>query len=360
VRIANRAHRSWFTVSAALSLSAVAIGTVSAQDVQYRSVSKLDMGTGINLALKLAGASEVSSTTYIKGRKMRTESDKSATIFDLDKNRVIIINNGDKTYISAPISQMTAAFSELTANANVRADKGQMTATARDSAGNKADFTFHVSIDPTNEHQEVNGQDATRSFATIQTDVKVTPEGESAATDAGTLVILVDNWSANGGAAYTAVHNFQQAMSKGLREQAFSNMKGFNAAFAQNPQMGEAMQKAAAEQQKMDGIMMRSTTYLVAVPPSLKFDRDLVIKPQEGGGGSVAKRAMGGMLSGALRSRMKQQEEKKDTATADPKQATVMKMTTEIRDVQTTSLPSSLFEVPAGYREIPFTPPTRK
>jgi hypothetical protein len=38
-----------------------------------------------------------------------------------------------------------------------------------------------------------------------------------------------------------------------------------------------------------------------------------------------------------------------------------MKLSTEIRDVQTTSLASSLFEPPAGYKEIPFTqPPTRK
>jgi hypothetical protein len=231
-----------------------------------------------------------------------------------------------------------------------------MTATARDSAGNKADFTFHVSLDPTNEHETVNGQDAKRAFATIETDVKVTPEGETKATDAGTLVILVDTWNANGGPAYTAVHNFQQAMSKEIRDQTFGNAKGLNAAFAQNPQMGEAMKKAAAEQQKMDGIAMKSTVYLVAVPPSLKFDRDLAIKPQEGGGASVAKRAMGGMLSGALRGKAK--DDKPDTS--QPKQATVMKMTTEIRDVQTASLDPSLFEAPAGYREIPFTPPVRK
>lgn len=347
------------TTLSAVLLTAASAHAAFAQDVQYRSVTKVDMGAGINLVLKLARASEISQTSYIKGRKMRTESDKSATIFDLDRSRVIIINDGDKTFINAPISEMTAAMREMSTSANVRSDHGQTQATAVDSAGNKADFTFHLSVDPTNEHDNVNGQDAQRAFTTIETDVKVTPQGETQATDAGTLVILMDTWNANGGPAYTAVHNFQQAMSKDLREQAFANMRGSSAAFAASPEMGAAMQKAAAEQAKMDGISMRSTVYLVVVPPSMKFDRDAAVKPQDAGAGASAKRALGGMLGGAMRGRSKDDSKAADPATA--KQTTMMKMTTEIRDVQTTSLAASLFETPAGYKEIPFTPaPKRK
>ncbi|MEP6991449.1 MAG: hypothetical protein ABJA80_11020 [bacterium] len=332
---------------------------LAAQDVQYRTVSKLDMGMGINLALRLAGAAEVSQTSYIKGRKMRTDADKSSSIYDLDRSRVIVINNADRTYITAPLAQMMAAFNEMAASTNARADAGQMKATARDSAGNKADFTFNVTMEPTSERDNVNGQDAQRAFATIETDVKVTPEGEARATDAGTLVILVDSWNANGGAAYTAVHNFQQAMSKELRDQTFSSAKGFSAAFAQNPQMGEALRKADAEQRKMDGIAVRSTIYLVAVPPSLRFDRDAAIRPQDSNAAtaaSAAKRALGGMIGGALR--RGRQEDKAEPA--QPRQATIMKMTTEIQDVQTASLSASLFDAPAGYREIPFRPAPRK
>ena len=69
------------------------------------------------------------------------------------------------------------------------------------------------------------------------------------------------------------------------------------------------------------------------------------------------------MVSGALG--VPRRGEKAAEAVAStgdkPKQTTVMKMTTEIRDVQSTSLAASLFEPPAGYKEIPFTPPpTRK
>jgi len=346
------------TAQAAVVFTLVAARGAVAQDVQYKTVTRMDLGTGMNIALKLAGASEFTSTSYVKGKKMRTESDKSATIYDIERSRFIMINDANKTYIVAPLSQMTAAVREMTSSTNVRSDNGQFKATAQDSAGNKADFTFHLSVDPTNETQNVNGQDAKRAFITIETDVKVTPEGETKATDAGKLEILIDSWTANGGPAYTAVRNFQQSMSKELREQMVAGNKGLTAAFAANPEMGEAMKKAAAEQAKVDGIAMRSTMYFVLVPPSLKFDRDEVLKPQDNGAGATAKKALGGMLSGALRGAKK---ETKSDAPADPHQATLMKMTTEIRDVQTTSLPASLFEPPAGYREVPFTPvPTKK
>ena len=36
---------------------------------------------------------------------------------------------------------------------------------------------------------------------------------------------------------------------------------------------------------------------------------------------------------------------------------TLAKVITEIRDVRSTSVPASMFEFPAGYREVPATPP---
>jgi hypothetical protein len=268
-----------------------------------------------------------------------------------------MIDHDKKTYVSAPIGQMMAATAMMASSTNARSENGVLKATAQDSAGNKVDFTFNISEEPTNERQNVNGQEAQRSFATIETDMKYTPEGESKSQDAGKIVMLLDNWVANSGPAYTAVHNFNQAMSKELREQAFSNTRGINAIAMTNPQMGEAMKKAAAEQAKVEGVAMRSTTHLVLVPVGMKFDRNLAVNPPQESGGSVAKRAFGGMVAGALGAK-----KSGDNASTDkPKQTTVMKMTMEIRDVQSTSLAASLFEPPAGYKEIPFTPvPTRK
>jgi hypothetical protein len=332
-----------------------------AQDVQYKSVTKLDMGGAMNLVLKMAKAQEISETYSIKGRKMRTDSDKQSSIFDMENGRFIMINHDNKTYVSAPLSQMTAATMMMANNMNARSEKGVMTATAKDSVGNKMDFTFNVSMDPTNERENVNGQDARRTFATIETDMKFTEAGDTKQQDAGKIVLLIDSWNANGGPAYTAVKNFNEAMSKELRSQAATQMKGINAVMSQNPQMGEAMKKAAAEQAKIDGIAMRSTIHIVLVPVGMKFDRDLAVKPpEESAGNSAGKRMMGSLLSGALGGR-KAEKTAESAAANNPKQSTMAKMSTEVRDVQSLSLPASLFEPPAGYKEVPFTPiPTRK
>lgn len=336
-----------------------------AQDVKYQSTTKIDMGSAMNLILKMAHAQEITETHLIKGRKMRTDSDKQSTIFDMDNSRFIMIDHDKKTYVSAPISQMVAATAMMARSSNARSENGVMTATARDSAGNKMDFTFNVSEEPTNEKQNVNGQDAQRSFATIETDMKYTGEGDTKAQDAGKIVMLLDNWIANSGPAYTAVSNFNKAMSKELREQAFSNTQGIGAIATANPQMGEAMKKAAAEQAKMEGVAMRSTTHLVIVPVGMKFDRNLAVNPpqQESATSSTAKRAFGGMVAGALGAnrRTEKTAENAASSTDKPNQTTVVKMTMEVRDVQSTSLAASLFDPPAGYKEVPFTPiPTRK
>ena len=346
-------------------MAAFASQSAFAQDVQYQSVTKIDMGSAMNLVLKMAHAQEISETHLIKGRKMRTDSDKQSTIFDMDNGRFIMIDHDKKTYVSAPIGQMVAATAMMVSSSNARSENGVYKATAKDSVGNKVDFTFNLSLDPTNERQNVNGQDAQRSFATIETDMKYTAEGDTKSQDAGKIVMLLDNWIANSGPAYTAVHNFNQAMSKELREQAFSNTKGLSAISTANPQMGQAMKKAAEEQAKLEGVAMRSTTHLVIVPVGMKFDRNLAVAPpqQESSTGSAAKRAFGGMVAGALGAnrRTEKAAENAASSTDKPKQTTVMKMTTEIRDVQSTSLSASLFEPPAGYKEIPFTPmPTRK
>ena len=362
VHVRTRLHSRRLFYGAAAT--AFAASSAFAQDVKYQSTTKIDMGSAMNLVLKMAHAQEITETHLIKGRKMRTDTDKQSTIFDMDNSRFIMIDHDKKTYVSVPMNQMVAATAMMASASNARSENGVMTATARDSAGNKMDFTFNVSEEPTNERQNVNGQDAQRAFATIETDMKYTGEGDTKAQDAGKIVMLLDNWIANTGPAYTAVSNFNKAMSKELREQAFSTTKGISAIATANPQMGEAMKKAAAEQAKVEGVAMRSTTHLVIVPVGMKFDRNLAVNPpQENATSSAAKRAFGGMVAGALGANRRTEKAADNAAssTDKPKQTTVMKMTMEVRDVQSTSLPASLFEPPAGYKEVPFTPmPTRK
>src|ERR1044071_8722395 len=84
-----------------------------AQDVQYTTNTKIDLGGGMNAVLKLAGASEVKENTYIKGKKLRSDAEKTSTIFDVENGRFISIDHSAKTYTSVPIADMAAGATAM-------------------------------------------------------------------------------------------------------------------------------------------------------------------------------------------------------------------------------------------------------
>jgi hypothetical protein len=338
------------------SLATLVATAASAQDVQYTTITKVDLGGGMNAIMRMAGASEVKETAYIKGKKLRSDGEKQSTIFDLDNSRYILINHAEKTYTSVPLADMARVATANMRGIKAEASKDQMKGTAVDSAGNKADFVVDLKVEPTKERRNINGNDAERVIVTMETDVRVTPQGESQSQAAGKLVILMDTWNANTGPASDAVRAWEQAASKEVAAAAFGSRTNMGAAFSANPKMAEAMKKASEEAQKIEGIAVQSTMHLVIVAPEQKFDRALALKETEGAAGGAEKpRGLRGMIGRAIESKAQPKEQK-----AEPQQqtqGTLAKVLTEIRDVRSTSVPASMFEIPAGYREVPMTPP---
>ena len=341
--------------SLALVLAVAAAPAAYAQDVQYTTITKVDLGGGMNALMRMAGASEVKETAYIKGKKLRSDGEKQSTIFDLDNSRYIFINHSEKTYTSVPLADMARVATANMRGIKAEASKDQMRGTAVDSAGNKADFVVDLKVEPTKERRNINGNDAERVIVTMETDVRVTPQGESQSQAAGKLVILMDTWNASSGPASDAVRAWEQAASKEVAAAAFGSRTNMGAAFSANPKMAEAMKKASEEAQKVEGIAVQSTMHLVIVAPEQKFDRALALKDTEGGGAAEKPRGLRGMIGRAIESKAQPKEQKAEQQ--QQTQGTLAKVLTEIRDVRSTSVPASMFEIPAGYREVPLTPP---
>jgi hypothetical protein len=358
----------WLTVL----VTALATSVAAAQDVQYTTVTKVDLGGGMNALMRMAGTSEVKETAYIKGKKLRSDSEKQSTIFDLDNGRYIVLNHADRTYTSVPLADMarvaTSAVRGATTdastktNASVKTDASgdKLKATATDTAGNKADFVVDLKVEPTHERRNINGNDAQRAFVTMETDVRVTPQGETQSQAAGKLIILMDTWNASSGPASDAIRAWEQAASKEVAAAAFGGKGSPSPAIGgANPQVGEAMKKAREEAQKIEGVAVKSTMHLVIVAPDQKFDRALAQKGTDPEGGAPAdkpKSGLRGMIGRAMESKA---QPKQEQTTEQQTQGTLAKVITEIRDVRTTSVPASMFEIPAGYREVPVNPPAR-
>jgi hypothetical protein len=340
-------------------LVAGAPGQVMAQDVRYETVNRVDMpgvaGTAMRLAARLGGGSlETVETTYISGRRMRTDAEKQSTIVDLENQRMLLLDHERKTYTSFTFQEAMDAFRQGTAQAapgagSARRESGDADAEVR--------FDFRMSVDAPGTRERISGYTAERFFVTMEAEGQASPEPGQRMEQAGTLVLLTEILASKDVPAFTATRAFTDASARDIAANASTLMDGIAAAFAEDPRMQVAFRQAAEEAQKIEGMPMKTVTRFVMVPPGQRFDRTAAVEPESAGRGGVAA-AAGRAAIGGLRGRVAaaaggRQQEEQPAANEAPKQATFMTVTSEVRNVSTARVDGSLFEIPAGYREVP-------
>jgi hypothetical protein len=325
-----------------------------AQDVEYTTVSKFEMGGVVGSVVRLfTGNTETVQKTYIKGTLVRTDAGtESSSITDLENGRFMTIDHKAKTYTVVTLDQMLGAMQEMQGRMQQAQAEAQPARQAPPDG--QVDLKFDLKVDRTGEKQRVAGYEAERVLMTMTTTATVTPEGGQA-EQAGRLVMLVDSWNAKDVPAARAMAAVAE-VAPALMEQQAAGMQNIAAALMSDPQLQEALEQAAAEAAKIDGFTMKSTTHLVIVPQDREFDRALALA--EGGGqqGSGGRGGIGGLLRGAAGLGRGQQQQQQP---AEVTQVTLAKVIEETREMKTGNLAASLFEPPAGYREVEFRMPVR-
>jgi len=323
----------------------------AAQDVQYETVTRIELpgalGTAMRIATRLGGGTtETVETTYIQGPRMRTDAAGGSTILDLDEGRVTMLDHEAKTYMSFTFAEMMARAEEASRE---MAPEGHTETSTGDA--HRVDLRFEV--EAANERQRVEGYDAERFFITMQMEGEITPEGGAERAQAGTLVLLTDLWVSKDVPAHQAMGGFEDASGQHYADSGSALMQALAAAFADEPGMRVAFERSAAEASKMEGMPMRTVTSFVSVTPEQRFSRELVLNPRTQPRESVAQqvgRAAVGRAMGRLPGRPQQPPQPEQQAEL-PSQITIMTVTSEVRNVSTRSLDAALFTVPAGYRE---------
>jgi hypothetical protein len=118
-------------------------------------------------------------------------------------------------------------------------------------------------------------------------------------------------------------------------------------AFASDPRIAEGMERAKEESAKIEGVDVKSTTYVVGVAGGAKFDPDLIFakkeepKAKKGGLGRFAQRLAKSAAG------VQDQEDKQP----DP-QSVIVTISSEMKEFDVSSLDGSLFGIPSGYKEI--------
>lgn len=320
-----------------------------AQEFTYHNTMSFKMGGALGFAAKLAGGGKDQvETGYLSGHKMRTEMGDNATIIDADAGRFTMINKKNKTYSTMTFEEMAEMMRQMQAQM-----KDAQKDAKKENPNADVQFKYSADVDATGQSEKIAGYDAKRVVVTLTVDAAARPEGEKDMQQAGSMVILIDTWNSTDAPHAKAMKDFQEEFARKAAKEMGSSMRGMEALFGMYPGAKEGLEAAAKELKKVPGVPVRTSTYMVLVPPGQKLDRALAMsggkanekasEEKQGGGG------LGGLM-GKLKKATAQPSEGGQPQQAT--QSTIFSMSNTLTDVQAGGVPADAFTVPAGYKQV--------
>lgn len=339
-------------------LTLTAARPVAAQDVMYRTRTSVSFGGAmdriVGLAARLGGGSadmDTEEVQYIKGPRMRTDSDGTSSIADLERGRFITLDHSARTYVEFSVDSMAAMMQAMAGNVEQAREERAEAAAAEPDEPPQVEFTFDVAVDRTGERESILGYDAERSFVTVTVDAR--DAGAAPGEPGGRFVVLMDIWSSRSVPGHDVLEGLSREQGEWVARAGAAELgEAFAAAMASEPGQRAAFERAAEEMGKVEGMHVRTTTYMVVGTTDHPFDRQVAIAPperREGGGvsvGDAARSALGGLLGRGRPAAPPPEPE------PEPTQLTLFKSVQELVEVSTSPLSDALFEVPEGYRRV--------
>jgi hypothetical protein len=292
----------------AVSLAAaLLIATFTAHaDFSYATTQK---ATGGQMAAMAAGTNQ-SSKFYLKGQKMKTDTGDTATILDFDAQTITTVNNRQKTVTVRKFSDIAAATGDLNAKIDVK---------------------------ETGQKKVINGYNASELVLTIQMD-------NPAGAQMGKMQMEMDMWLSSDPPGVKELRAFYQ---KNMNRFPWAAMSGGAAGNASLQAAMVEMQRKIAEMNgvnvmqvmKMKAAGGGSAPAMPQMTPQQMAQMKAAMDKLQAQGGSGAAQAQQAMA------RMQAMQ-----GGAGAASGSLMEMTMESTDFSTSSIPDSVFAIPAGYQ----------
>ena len=376
-----------------LGLSVV-LPVASFADFRYDETTRVTGGSLVSMA-KFAGAfskqarqitDPVTSTVLVKGNRMAHINQDTTEIIDLDHETITNIDHVKKQYSVVTFQEMKAAMEEAAKKAQQQQPPKQPTPISNTPP---PEVHFKVSVTNTGANKQVAGLTAAESILKMSMEAKDQQSGQT-----GNMAITNDMWMVPEIPGYSEVRDFNQRMALKMGTMfsgAMHSMMSRTMLSAQ-PGMFSGMSDMAKEMSKLKGVpvsqIMRLGSTTDGSPLPAASEAPL---PQSNGPtvGSVADQAatnaansatntatsnaenkaashmggFGGVASGLGNLgfggfHKKKQPEQQPPATQSPSPAAqkwmvLMESSIETTGFSSASVDPSLFNVPAGYNEVP-------
>jgi hypothetical protein len=392
-----------FTAVGAVLLANLSTARVAFADASYQSTTQITGGALVDTvkSVSFLGKSmsnmlaPTSTITMVHGNQKAVVSKDSTEIIDLDKETITRIDNIKKTYTVTTFAQMRQAMADLPKQMDQAEAKMQQAQAQQPKTDLK--MTFDANVKNTGVTKEVNGLMAQEQLITVT--MKMTDP--SAPTTDGpnsiSYVITTDAWIAPDPPVIKEIQDFDIRMGKKMMEGV--DMKAFaeqmqgnsNAGMAMmlggKPGASDAMAQMGKEMAKLKGTRVLEVTSMggmgTGIPAPTTAAGAPPPPPPSGGSvvGDVAtntasQTASGessklGVFGSALTNSTFGAFRKKKAAAApaptpapvaapgspagQPTSAVLMSTTTQKTNFSEEPIPFSVFQVPAGYKNVPST-----
>ena len=348
------------------SLFAQGLTIQSTTDVHFYG----GLGTLVSIASKFGGGGtlqDVATTKYLSGHKLRTESNNTANIIDVDAGRMINIDNRAKTYSSFTFDEMAEMMRRAEESAKKEREKeaAKPKKSAKEPKGD-VKWKYKADVSRPGQRERIAGYNTERVFLTVTVEAEATPEGGDT-EQVGSLVVLLDEWISKDAPQSAAMAEFSRAYAQKAGQAFKSQAQALQAAFVADPRMKDGMEAASKELAKIQGVSLRSTMYFTVVPAGLEFNRALALnevsaslakdakddkakpddKPKGGGFGGLV-----GKIKAAAEEANKQEKSGDKKNAAPPKQETIATLKDEVSSITSGPISADLFAAPVGYREV--------
>jgi hypothetical protein len=324
----------------ALLMSTAAAGFA---DMQYTEQSKITGGVAVG-AMKFAGVfskdarqatSGTTSTFSFKGNKMRRESSNGLSeIYDLDGKRIINMDMKKRTYSVVTFDEMRAQLEEARRKA------------AEEQAKKKGSDT-QVKIAPKISITSGSGGRQILNYATkemkTRVDMEMQAQDSKGKNDSGNMWVNSDAYIAPV-KGYEEIKKFYMKMAKEL-DWVPGTM------FGGNTQISQPMVEYRKSTANLNGMPLLSFVRVGMGPnPGTTGQAAASANPSpEKKEGNVVSKGLGGMMGFGKKHK---NEPEQDSSASGQSSGSLMDMTSEVTSVSTASIDSTLFDIPADFKQV--------
>ena len=384
---------------AALTLIAVfSLCALCEADFKYTETSQMTGGMMQGM-MKFAGAlsknarqanAPMQTTVYVKGNRLRRdETGGKVHIIDLDGRRMIDLDTNQHTYSVITFEQMRQARELALAKAKQAQAQQPKAASPANAQTPNVTITPKFEITPTGATRTILYRPAKE--VKMRAEMQMQSDDPRAQGQTASFIVTADSWIAPTVPGYDEIRNFNQRMAKEfdwVPSAVFGG--GGNGAGAGNVHIAPAMVELKKQSANLEGFPLLQYTSIGmggTMPPGAtgnpgqqppqgmqqQQQQDQQQKPQLSPADMVPQVAIAKAVGAALWHRRKQQQDQgaqggsgaapannTPPPTAAPPGAfqpgSLMDMTTEVNSFSSESLPSELFDIPAGYTQVQTNP----